>query len=215
MPSQLMTQVIPKADTAIPSDGGILVAATVSGSYDPANGGKGSAEVVQPKWRLRSGKTAVAPKIDVLAPGLAVYRIRAESQTAPITLEDDSGKVVASVTASKSKLAAYPAPKIKKLEYIATLSRRSSQRIEATLEVEPAKMTYAIVIADAKGKPTSWGMTGTGLTQFPYMHSDCGSLPNGTSIPKPGDIVTLFYVDSTGRRSGASKPMKLGGKLPY
>lgn len=214
MPSQLRTQVITLSGSSVPSDGGILVAATVSGSYDPANGGSGAANVVNAKWKLRGSMATMAPKIDLLAPGLAVYRVPADS--AEVTLEDESNKAVAKVTTSKAKPGAvYPAPKVKKLEYVATLSRRSSQRIEATLEVEPAKMTYAIVIADAKGKPTSWGMTGTGLTQFPYMHSDCGSLPNGTSVPKPGDTVTLFYVDSAGRRSKSSKPMKLGGKLPY
>ena len=214
MPSQLAAQVITLSGSVVPSDGGIVVAATVSGSYDPANRGSGAANVVQPKWQLRGSNGAMAPKIDLVAPGLAVYRVPADS--ASVTLEDDGGKAVAKVTTSKSKPGAtYPAPKVKKLEYIATLSRHSMQRIEATLEVEPAKLTYAIVIADAKGKAKAWGMIGKGLTQFPYLHSDCGSVPNGTSVPKPGDMVTLFYVDSVGRRSEPSKPIKLGGKLPY
>jgi hypothetical protein len=210
MPVQLTTQVITLADTAIPSDGGIVVATTVSGKYDPANRGK-SAEAVRPTWRMRVNTTTSAPKIDELAPGLAVYRLPAKVSS-PITLEDDEQKTVAKVTRSTAKLAAYPAPKVKKLEYHATMSRRSMQRIEATLEVAPAKLTYALVIADTKGKALSWGMVGAGLTQFPYLHSDCGALPNGTSVPKPGDMVTLFFVDSQGRRSPASKPIKLGGK---
>jgi hypothetical protein len=213
-PVDLAATVITKPDAAIPGDGGILVAAT-PGNYNPANRGK-SSEVVRPTWRISLAGSRGGAVTDVLAPGLAVYRIPATPSPGRVELEDENQKVLVKVTTTKDKPAVYAAPKVKKLEYLATMSRRSWQRIEATLEAEPPEGTYAIVIADTKGNAKSWGPAGKGVTQFPYTHSDCGTVPNGTVVPKPGELVTVFFVDTLGRRSLASKPLKLGGKPnPY
>jgi hypothetical protein len=215
MMAELTTNVITATDAVIPSDGGILVVSSSTGRFDPKNRNKNS-DAVQPTWRMRRDTSVSAPKIDVLAPGLAVYRLPASPAAAQVTLEDDDQKVVAKVTASKDKPAPFAAPKLKKVEYLATLSRHSWQRIEATLDAEPPAGMYAIVIADTKGNAKSWGVISKGVAQFPYTHSDCGVVANGTSVPKPGEMVTVFFVDAQGRRSEASKPIKMGGKPnPY
>jgi hypothetical protein len=205
----LSTTVVTKPGATIAGDGGILVAATYEarGSLDPGD------RAVHPEWRVRAGKTLVAPQIDVLAPGLAVYRVEITSQTTPVELENDKHVVVASVVGSKAKLEVFPAPKLTKLEYHATISRHSSTRIEATLAGDAPKGAYALVIADAKGTPRSWGLVASGRTQLAYSHSDCGVLPNGTVVSSPGDQVTLFWVDTEGRRSEPTKPIKLAGKI--
>lgn len=206
-PADLSTQVITKQDAAVPSDGGIVVVSTWGGARTKDT----STEAVRPTWKLRAGTASSAPKIEVYAPGLAVYRLGAAKGAAELV--DDDGKVVAKVTADAAKPVTLAAPKVKKAEYLATMSRHSWQRIEVTLDAEPPAGTYAIVIANAKGKGLSWGVTGKGTAQTPYSHSDCGVVPNGTVVPRPGELVTVFFVDAAGRRSAASTPLKLGGKL--
>jgi hypothetical protein len=207
-PADLQTVAITKQDAAVPADGGIIVVSTAGGMRNsPKN-----SEAVRPTWKLRAGSASSAPKIDVYAPGLAVYRLGAVKGAAELL--DDDGKAVVKVTPDAAKAATLAAPNVKKIEYLATTMRRSWQRIEVTLDAAPPAGTYAIVIADAKGKGLSWSVTNAASTQqFPYSHNDCGVVPNGTVVPKPGETVTVFFVDGAGRRSAASKPLKLGGKL--
>ncbi len=204
----LQAVVVTQRETAIPSDGGILVATTYAGGSAKAK----SENAVRPGWRLR-GKTLTAPNIDVLAPGLAVYRVPFTSQDAAVELEDEDHNVVAKVTGSKSILTKLPAPRPTSIVYSATMSRHSSQTITATLETAAPDVAYAIVIADAKGSALAWNFMVKGKIQAPYSHSDCGMLPNGTNPPKPGDLVTLYWVTADGRRSEASKPLKMTGKV--
>ncbi len=207
-PADLQTVVITKQDAALPADGGIVVVSTAGGMRNPDK----SSEAVRPTWKLRAGGASSAPKIDVYAPGLAVYRLGAAKGAAELL--DDEGKAVVKVTPDAAKAAAVATPKVKKAEYLATMSRRSWQRIEVTLDAAPPAGTYAIVIADAKGKGLSWSAVNAGSTQqFPYTHSDCGVVANGTIVPKPGETVTVFFVDASGRRSAASAPLKLVGQL--
>ncbi len=201
--------VVTRPDATIPSDGGILVATT----YEAGSAKDKDENAVRPGWRLR-GKTLTAPKIDVLAPGLAVYRITFGSQTAPVELEDEDHKVVAKVTGSKAMLARLAPPKPTSIVYSATMSRHSSQSITATLDADAPAEAFAIVIADAKGNARSWGNVSKGKVQYPYSHSDCGMLPNGTNPPAAGDLVTLYWVTADGRRSEPSKPIKMVGKSP-
>ncbi len=202
--AELQTTVVTPQGAEIPSDGGILVASTFqTGPRQEKDG-----EAVRPGWRLR-GKKLTAPKIDVLAPGLAVYRVTFDGKAAPVELEDEEHKVVAKVAGSKAKVAQLAAPKVKKVSFSATMSRHSSQSIQATLVGEAPPEAYAVVIADAKGTAQSWGRVAKGLVQFPYSHSDCGMLPNGTTVAAVGSMVTLSWVTADGRRSEASKPIKL------
>ena len=213
MSMELTTEVVTKPGATILGDGGVLVAATYKNRSSTLEKTPG----LQSGWRVRAdGGKLVAPKIVTLAPGLFVYQVAVTSQDKPVELEDEQHKVVASVLGSKAKIEQYAAPKLKKIEYRATSSRHSSQWITATLEAAPPPGTWAIVITDAKGVARSWGaVTAGGTTQSPYAHSDCASLPNGTNPPGPGELVSVFWVNTEGRRSEASKPIKLAsGKVP-
>ena len=204
----LQAQVVTTAGAEIPSDGGILVATTwTNGSRTEK-----SEDPVRPGWRLR-GKKLTAPKIDVLAPGLAVYRVPFDGQAA-VELEDEDHKVVANVTAGKRKAAAVPAPKAKSVVFVATMSRHSSQVATATLTADPPAGASALVIVNAKGLPTSWGSVVPGKVQTPYAHHDCAMLPNGSSAPVVGETVTLFWVMADGRRSEPTKAITVTGKFP-
>lgn len=203
----LQAKLVTKAGAQIPSDGGILVATTWSnGPSTPMN-----EDPVHSGWRLR-GTKLTAPKIDVLAPGLAVYRVTFDGQTTA-ELEDDGHAVVVSVTASTGKTAAIAIPKVKSLVFADTMSRHSSQIATATLTADPPSGAMALVIANAKGEATSWGSVVAGTMQTPYAHNDCAMLPNGTSAPVIGETATMFWVMEDGRRSRPSKPIKVMGKF--
>lgn len=203
----LGAQVVTKPGAEIPVDGGILVATT----YQADVKGQTVEDPVRPGWRLR-GKKPLAPKIELLAPGLAVYRVAFEG-TAARELEDENQKVVATVKPSTAKLATVPAPKVKSLVFKQTLSRHSWQAATASLAEDPPTGAVALVLVDAKGKAFSWGDVQAGREQTPYSHSDCAMLPNGTRAPTGDEKVTMFWVMADGRRSPASKPVKVSAKI--
>lgn len=206
MSMPLSAQVVTKAGAEIPNDGGILVA-TSYGGREPTPKHE---DPVRPEWRLR-GKSLVAPKIELYAPGLAVYRVTFEGSSAA-ELENEAHEVVATVKPTAAKLAAIPAPKVKSVVFSQTISRHSRQAATATLTADPPAGAVALVLVDAKGKATSWGGVAVGRTQMPYEHNDCAMLPNGTSAPSAGETVTMFWVMADGRRSPASKPVKVASK---
>src|ERR1043166_9722101 len=81
----LATTVVTRPGAAVASDGGILVASTYEARGSLEHGDR----AVHPEWRVRAGKTLIAPKIDFLAPGLAVYRVEITSPTNRVELEQD------------------------------------------------------------------------------------------------------------------------------
>ena len=209
----LQTTVITKQGAEIIGDGGVLVAATrlKRDTQDKSPGNK-------PGWKVRVGGKKLAPKIDTLAPGLFVYRMPFDSQTTPIEMEDEKGAVVAKVFGSKAKVAVYDAPAVTKLEFVKNGTRRSSQMVTATLSVEPPADTYALVIANAKGQAISWYPVNvaSAKVQHGYMHDYCEVLPDGMTAAMPGEKVTLFWINTTGRASTPTKPITVGGKPnPY
>jgi len=82
-----------------------------------------------------------------------------------------------------------------------------------TLDGPPPAGVVALVLADAKGKPRSFGLVADAATEIQvYAHGRCGVVPNGTVESSIGDKVTLFWVDASGRKSPASKAMTITGK---
>jgi hypothetical protein len=197
----LVPAVLSRTTTELPDDGGIVVGAFSQGGNLP------SGEVaVQPSWRLAVGKTQITPKVDVIAPGLAVYR--GLGRAGDVALVDGKGKELAKVRATSGKRPALAAPAVKTLSFEQTQHRRSSTKIAAAFDEIPPS-AVALVIADEKGKPRSWGATsraGKG-TVYPLDIASCAALPNGTEMTKAGDKVTLFWVDDAGRVSPATRPI--------
>ena len=192
----LVPKVLTKAETLAP-DGGIVVGA-VSQDRGPMENGD---IAVQTAWKFVVPKGTITPTIESFAPGLAVYKTSADA----FELQDDAGTSLAKATHGdkRDKLAA---PKVKSIKYDAPISRRSVQRVEVTLDGAVPAGVIALVLADAKGKPKSWGLA-EGSVFYPYMHRDCLTLPNGTVPSGKGDKVTLFWVDEHGRKSAFTKPV--------
>lgn len=189
--SGLVAKPVISTSKSIPRDGGIVIAAVSdpSGKLDPGDA------ALKHTFKLAGGTTVS------LAPGLAVIRV-----TKAATLVDAAGKTVLAVTAMKP-LYALPAPEVKLVELEARHGRRRIERVYATIE---NPLGLAVVLADAKGKPRSWGLTDGQTSRVAVYHQqDCMALPNGTVPSKLGDTVTVRFVDSYGRLSAPSKPIKI------
>ncbi|MBL0218575.1 MAG: hypothetical protein IPQ07_32445 [Myxococcales bacterium] len=185
--------------------GGGIVVATEQASYDEPDEG----DAVQPTWQLEIGGTRSAPKIDTLAPGLAVYRVPASATAA--TLFD--GKTVrGKITIGTTKAAALAAPKVKGIRHDKSMGRRASAYTTVTLDGAPPAGMVALVLTDAKGTPRSFGVVEDGAAELRvYAHSRCGVVPNNTVESKIGDKVKLFWVDRNGRKSPVSKIVTITG----
>jgi hypothetical protein len=191
-------------DAEVPTDGGLVVAAV------PLAGGpldKGDV-AVQPSWRWRGGKGLVRPSIEMLAPGLAVYRLPAGPLGA-IVIEDAKHAVVAKASAVAARRDRLAAPKVASIHHDSHLGRRSRTQVTVTLDGAPPAGTAVLVLADAKGVPRSWGGVGAASTVTVYLSGDCLALPNGTLPSQPGEQVSVFFVDNLGRKSEASKPITI------
>lgn len=193
------------ANASVPPDGGILVAALPN-----PKGALGSGDAaLPPGWRFRGVKTP--PAIDVLAPGLAVFRPPAASGS--VVLEDEKQVVVGTAKVTKDKRARLGAPKVSSISYRRNVGRRVADQLTVALDGDPPAEAIALVVADAKGTPRSWGRVG-GRSITAYAAHSCVSLPNGTVASKPGDQIIVYFVDDAGRKLEATKPITVVAARP-
>lgn len=194
--SGLTAKPLTTTTTSLPRNGGIVIAAVSdhSGTLDPGD------PALTHTFKLAGGTT------ETLAPGLAVIRV-----TKSGNLVDAAGKTVLAVTMLGKPLLPLPAPEVRLVEHEARHGRRGMEHVYVTIDNLSSAM-LAVVIADAKGTPRSWGLVNGQPTRVAaYSQHDCMALPNGTVPSKSGDTVTVRYVDSYGRLSPPSKPIKIVG----
>jgi hypothetical protein len=195
----LAPKVLSAPDVVLAPDGGIVV-----GAVSEDRGSLDSGDIaVQAEWKIIVKAGTITPKIDVLAPGLAVYRASVDA----FELKNGDETLI-KATRSAAKRDALAAPKVKSIKFDAPLSRRSVRRVEVMLDGAPPAGAIALVLADAKGKAKSWGPV-AGSVFYPFNHRDCMVLPNGTVPSKKGERVTLFWVDDSGRKSAYTKPVTI------
>lgn len=203
--SGLFARPITAANTALPPDGGIVIAALFDqrGRLDPGD------PALAHTFKIKSGAKLTTRS---LAPGLAVVAVpRATGE-----LLDDAGTSVLAWKAG-AKAAPPAAPVVTKIVYSGQQLRHGSEHVFVGIDNLPAD-ALAIVIADAKGTPRSFALVGPAKPDQPggygYLSSDCQALPNGTVASRPGDKVTVMVVDAYGRISPRSKPMVVTGTKP-
>jgi len=201
----LTPKVLTPASAVVPRDGGVVVAAVPEprGKLDPGDA------AVQSGWRVKIGGDSVKPPIDVLAPGLAVYRV-AVANAFKVELSNGDA-VLATVRVTRDKIDPLPAPKITRV-WFEQASRHSTTQVGVALDGDIPAGAVALVLADDQGVPRSWGLAtaAAGSKLYAYGARNCEVLPNGTIPSKAGDKVTLFWVDSTGMKSAATKPIQIG-----
>jgi hypothetical protein len=189
----LVAQVQPET-----SNGAIVM--TISASYgDPRNDDTST-------WKLHADGKDVAPVIDVLAPGLSVYRLPKGVTEGELI---DGTKTLVKISATTAK--PLPAPKVKRVKHSEPEpgERKGSSRTTVDLVGDVPADAIAIVITDAKGKAMSFGRLAYGAGLDPYYHGRCGVLPNGTVEPKVGQSVHVFWVDKYGQASAKSAAIKV------
>ncbi|MFN0248825.1 MAG: hypothetical protein ACKV2T_18190 [Kofleriaceae bacterium] len=161
------------------------------------------------KWTLRVDGKDVAPVIDVLAPGLSVYRLPKSVAAAELT---DGTSTLAKLTASATAKP-LPAPKVTAVRHASSRGPRGgSSRTTVSITGDAPADAIAIVITDAKGKPLSYGHLTSGAGLDPYYRGRCGLVPNGTVEPMVGQSVRIFWVDKYGQASATSAPIKVTKK---
>lgn len=181
----------------IASDGGFVV-----GTRSRPGNDVGKGEIaVQADWKIRAGSVRSTPKIDVLAPGLAIYRLPAKATD--VVLEDGKGKVVGKATVVPGAPTTLAAPRIKTILSGRTGGRHPTTFVTAELDGAPPNEALALVLTDAAGVARSWGFVPPGGKEIPIFdnHQGCGTFPNGTVQSRPGDVVVAYWVDTRGHRS--------------
>ncbi len=206
--SGLKPSVLTPSGATVAPDGGLLVGA-IDADDDALEAGDPAS---QPGWRLRLGSRVASPTLVPLAPGLVLYKLPIDTKEAQMI--DDKRAVIGSVTVAAK--AALGAPKIKKIMHESRLGRRPLGRVTVELTGPAPDEVVAIVLADAKGKPRSWGKIVTkGETKIRgFERSRCRVLANETVESKPGDRITVFWVDASGRKSPLSAVTTVGGVVP-
>lgn len=214
----LEAKVITKPDVEVWPDGGVVVMAA------PKMGGKlekGDA-AINKSWRFKGSDAE--PTFVSIAPGLAVIRPPRDAAGRAIGGELVDGKTsLFSVKLASKKLGPLAPPAVKKITHQQQVNRRTSARVTVELASVPPK-AVALVLLDAKGTPRSFGTINVAdplggvappaNTVWAYANHECRALPNGTVPSNPGDVVTVMFVDETGRVSPPSKPFTITKQTP-
>jgi hypothetical protein len=204
----LEPSVLTPSGATIAPDGGIVVGVDdVQGDRatpgDPAK---------QPGWRIKFGSRVASPTLVQLAPGLVLYKLPADAKDG--TLIDDKRATVGTVTVG-AKLPALGAPKVAKIDFEAALGRKPYTYVTVELSSPAPDGTVALVLADAKGTPRSWGVAKAGDKSVrAFDQRRCRIKANGTVESKPGDKLTAFWVDASGRTSPLSAAVAVAGTKP-
>jgi len=213
----LEAQVLTHGGDVIPGGGGVLVGYSLSTDYDATP--KGGDPAYRDDWRFLVKKRKVKPKIEQLAPGLAVLRPGAikGSKTISVALRDAKGGRVGTFKA-RSRKAAFTAaaPGVKDLTLTVSSGMRWGDEITATATLDAAPPADAVALimylGDKDDSPAiSWvnvkGSTATSVVLF-QSRSHCGGNPEGMSAPRAADLVSFVWVDQFGRKSARSAATK-------
>ncbi len=194
---ELMPEVL-RPNAEVVADGGLVVI-EISKMVDT----KSISDVST--WKTRAGKLA-ALALTPIAPGLSIAK-PPKGATA-FTIEDGA-KMKGKARVLAKAPALLPAPSIGAITSGATTSKHITRFVTVDLASPAPKGAIAMVVADAKGVALSWGPTTDAAKQVVVYSTQGGCVtrfPNGTQIAQPGDKITAFWIDATGRKSPASTP---------
>ncbi|MEZ4403952.1 MAG: hypothetical protein R3B06_28265 [Kofleriaceae bacterium] len=213
----LVPQVLTHPADAIPAGGGVLV-----GYSDSTDGGAERYADGDPAahtdWSMVVGKRRIRPRLEVLAPGLAVYRPTATrtARPQPLRLREADGREVGAFTTTRATRAfAVEAPQLGSVTAVITPSGRryggTTTTVTATVANVPADAVAIIAYRAGKGTPlpVSWSRVAAGATSVALYESPgrCASDPVGRVAPAAGDTIVVAWVDAFGRRSPMSQPI--------
>lgn len=215
----LVPQVLTHAGDTVPATGGVLVGYGET-TDDLGDQYEGHDPARNDDWVLAVGKRKLRPRIEQLAPGLAVYRPGAVrgARLATLTLRDRKGKALASLSlAPRGASAPLPAPAVTAVT--STSSKGFRGRLEQTVTAQlggaipaGAAALIAYEVDGATVTPLSWGRVAVGSTGAVVVYDTpgrCSGLPDGMTAPAPGDTVVFAWVDQFGGLSPRSASIKV------
>lgn len=195
-PMYELTPEVVRPTAEVVADGGLVVI-EISRMSD------GKLEKDVSKWQTRAGKLA-ALELTAVAPGLSIAK--PPKGAIAFTIES-SGKVKGRAKLLAKAPALLPAPSIAAIRSGSSTGKHVTRFVTVELATPAPKGAIAMVVVDAKGTALSWGLTGDNAAQVVVYSTEGGCVtrfPNGTQIAQPGDKITAFWIDATGRRSPAS-----------
>jgi hypothetical protein len=212
----LAPQLITHAADPIPAGGGVLIGFTET-TDATAEAFIGHDPAMNTDWTLTVGKRKTRPRVEQLAPGLAVYRpgtLRGTRPT-PLVLRDGKGAKLGVFSASaRADAASLPAPTVKRITSTAVAQNKGRWQATVTTTIAevdqiPARAAALIVYRQGAGNttPLTWARVAVGSTPTLEIYESpgkCGTEPEGLAAPAPGETVVLAWVDQFGRRSPLS-----------
>jgi hypothetical protein len=195
-------------DAVIEDGGGVIVGIGYTGEKSSG----GSEVVTQPGWRFRDGGKLVAPTIDKIAPGLAVYRLPA-SKTQTYVLENDKHIAIVAVRRSKDRDAAVlPAPMPTGAEHATFVSPRDrSESVTLHLIAPAPRGALALVVYGPDGAPRSFGPVADNAKDVVVYRSRgrCELAVPGEVATHAGERITVAWLDASGRLSATSRAIEI------
>ena len=211
---ELGPSAITRTDAKLPADGGILVGVGASTTHKPVAG-----DPSQAKLKATAGGKAVPMIMASLAPGLTVYRPEHAVVGAVAVAGADTPLTV---TFAKDKGPALAAPVVTAVVSTSTLSSDRSGMGGSEVTVVAVKGVPDAAIAlvvyrmkDEEHVPITYGnpahnLTGATTVEVYRSGGHCrGPVLPGQDYPAADEVVTLAWVDRTGRLSPLSAPIKI------
>ncbi|MEO8700262.1 MAG: hypothetical protein ABI867_09470 [Kofleriaceae bacterium] len=169
-----------------------------------------------PAWQFTSGKRTVPATAKTLGPGLVVLAVPAGGDW---VLADDKGTKLIAVKHAAVEPKPLPAPKVSVVthETWSNGRRGNSTMVLATIEDPIPADAVALVVLDDKGAMRSFLalMSPQGPGALPiYNSGSCTVKPNGTLPTNPTDVISLAWIDSSGRTSALTKMTVKSIKTP-
>ena len=185
-------------DEGVAGSGGVIVA---SGEALPA-------------WRFRDVNRVASPRVIVLAPGLGLYQ-PPPTVGPELVLEDVAQRVV---HVTKRALQVQPAREPPRLEKVtAVMTTKDQPRASTTilLDKDPPPGLRLVVISKLVGGrevPMSWvEINGSARRAIEVFHTPWGceqTIPSAIE-PRPGDRVSVRWIDAAGRISEPSNAVTI------
>lgn len=218
-PLHNVARVLTPNDAAIAHDGGVLVMATPETPGDNQVIADGSGDAAQqPTWKLVQRKRNIRTMMTVLAPGLVRYDVVGNNIGAQ-RLVGPLGKVLISYVrnSAAAKADRVAAPDVSSVESASYGDdRRRTITYTANFGTAAPSGTVAAVIygqdpATSAEQAWRWTVVPQGATTFVIERQgrSCGAPTVGTVALSASSIVSVAWVDASGRLSPRSKPIKI------
>jgi len=201
--------VLTPPNTVIEDGGGVLVMSTGYPERDRD-------VAAEPTWGFVGAGKRVKPTIDVLAPGLDVYRLP-DSSASEVVLESGTHARIVAVRRSAVRDASrLPAPVVQSIDTIEDFTNPRFQSVVTTVHLPtPAPAGAAMLViyrVDEHGarKPVAFGAVRDGDRDVIVYHSaHCTIQPYGTELPAVGTRAVVAWIDRSGRASAPSKAVDI------